>query len=32
MRFFAHAPHAPDSEIPREGESEVHHLLKLELA
>lgn len=32
MRFFAHAPHAPDCEIAREGESEAHHLLKLELA
>ncbi|UQW99129.1 competence protein CoiA family protein [Streptomyces sp. RerS4] len=32
MRFFAHAPYAPDCEIAREGESEAHHLLKLELA
>ncbi|QIP83236.1 hypothetical protein GLX30_03130 [Streptomyces sp. Tu 2975] len=32
MRFWAHAPHAPDCEIAREGESEAHHLLKLELA
>lgn len=32
MRFFAHAPHAPDCEIAREGESEAHHLLTLELA
>ncbi|MFD3556858.1 competence protein CoiA [Streptomyces goshikiensis] len=32
LRFFAHAPHAPDCEIARQGESEAHHLLKLELA
>ncbi|MFJ4851681.1 competence protein CoiA family protein [Streptomyces sp. NPDC088733] len=31
LRFFAHAPHAPDCEIARQGESEAHHLLKLEL-
>lgn len=32
LRFFAHASHAPDCEIARQGESEAHHLLKLELA
>ncbi|MFD0242045.1 competence protein CoiA family protein [Streptomyces decoyicus] len=32
LRFFAHAPHAPDCEIALQGESEAHHLLKLELA
>ncbi|MGW1675462.1 competence protein CoiA family protein [Streptomyces sp. NPDC002324] len=32
LKFFAHAPHAPDCEIARQGESEAHHLLKLELA
>lgn len=32
LRFFAHAPHAPDCEIAQQGESEAHHLLKLELA
>ncbi|WP_406408742.1 competence protein CoiA family protein [Streptomyces sp. NBC_01643] len=32
LRFFAHAPYAPDCEIARQGESEAHHLLKLELA
>lgn len=32
LRFFAHAPHAPDCEVARQGESEAHHLLKLELA
>ncbi|MEU0939362.1 hypothetical protein [Embleya sp. NPDC005971] len=32
MQFFAHAPHAPGCEIAREGESEAHHLLKLDLA
>ncbi|WP_446423307.1 competence protein CoiA family protein [Kitasatospora purpeofusca] len=31
LRFFAHDPGAPDCEIAREGESEAHHLLKLEL-
>ncbi|MFB8443613.1 competence protein CoiA family protein [Streptomyces niveus] len=31
LRFFAHAPHAPDCEIALQGESEAHHLLKLEL-
>ena len=32
LRFFAHSPHAPNCEIARQGESEAHHLLKLELA
>ncbi|MDH6711226.1 hypothetical protein P3T27_007979 [Kitasatospora sp. MAA19] len=31
VRFFAHDPGAPDCEIARDGESEAHHLLKLEL-
>lgn len=31
VKFFAHDPGAPDCEIAREGESEAHHLLKLEL-
>ncbi|MDH6129365.1 competence protein CoiA [Kitasatospora sp. GP82] len=32
LRFFAHAPHPPNCEIALQGESEAHHLLKLELA
>ncbi|MER5891102.1 hypothetical protein ABT160_45435 [Streptomyces sp. NPDC001941] len=32
LRFFVHAPHAPDCEIARQGESQAHQPLKLELA
>ncbi|MFJ1757346.1 competence protein CoiA [Kitasatospora sp. NPDC088134] len=32
LRFFAHAPRPPHCEIALQGESEAHHLLKLELA
>ncbi|MFD8321867.1 competence protein CoiA family protein [Kitasatospora purpeofusca] len=31
LRFFAHAPRPPHCEIALQGESEAHHLLKLEL-